>query len=57
MIEETLARLLQFRSSDAPVLSAYVANPLDPADPPDPGEARGTRSGIHSMLKPLHELV
>jgi peptide chain release factor subunit 1 len=57
LIEETLARLLQFRSADAPVLSVYVANPLDPADPPDPGEARGTRSGIHSMLKPLRELI
>lgn len=44
-------RLLHVRSSDAPVLSIYLGVP------PDPDEIRGVESRLHSLLKPVRELV
>ena len=48
---ELVQRLLHFSSEDAPVLSVYLAVPADP------GELRGVATHLHSMLKPVRELV
>jgi peptide subunit release factor 1 (eRF1) len=48
---EVVARLLHFRSQEAPVLSAYAGIP------PDPDEVRGFESRLHSLLKPVRELA
>jgi peptide chain release factor subunit 1 len=48
---KTLKRLLRFRSLDAPVVSLYVAVPVDP------GEVRGAPAALHTLVKPLRELA
>lgn len=48
---DLVERLIRLRSTDAPVLSAYVAIP------PDPGELRGIDARLHSLLKPVRELA
>lgn len=44
-------RLLHVRSTDAPVLSVYLAVP------PEPDEIRGVESRLNSLLKPVRELA
>jgi peptide subunit release factor 1 (eRF1) len=44
-------RLVQFRSTGAPVLSVYFDVPADP------GELMGVHARVHSLLKPMHELA
>jgi peptide subunit release factor 1 (eRF1) len=51
VFEDGFDRLLQFRSTDAPVLSVYFDVPADP------GELKGVHARVHSLLKPMHELV
>jgi len=49
--QQVVDRLLHVRSPDAPMLSVYVGIPSDP------GELRSVESRIHSLLKPVRELV
>jgi peptide chain release factor subunit 1 len=44
-------RLLHFRSTGAPVLSAYVTVP------PDPGELKGVHARFLSLLQPIRDMV
>ncbi len=49
--QETVDRLLHYRSSGAPVLSAYVGIP------PDPAELKGTHARFLSLLQPVRDVV
>ncbi|MDQ1380494.1 MAG: peptide chain release factor subunit 1, partial [Actinomycetota bacterium] len=51
VFDHELANLVQFRSTGAPVLSVYFDVPADP------GELKGVHARVHSLLKPIHDVV